>query len=148
MDYRGQTCTLYPAAWLPTAMRPTQFDPRLSANSFCQSLAGVLMAAGLNVVMPTPGAPDAPLVIRPQVLRADPGSQMMRWLFSWFAGYAVFEVGGQVGRTAGPFANFYAKGTRRMGFYGGNSVTLLNDAGKLAGVEAARQILGILAAMY
>jgi hypothetical protein len=144
VDYRGQTCTLYFAEWQQNAVRPTEFDPQGPADSFQKALAGGLTKAGLDVGMPVAVA-DAPLVIRPTILRADPGSRNMRWFFTFLAGYAVFEAGGQMGTSAAPFGQFHGKGVRRWGFYGGDSRTLLNDAARMAGLRAAAQILGVLA---
>ncbi|HEX7492154.1 MAG TPA: hypothetical protein VF337_10680 [Candidatus Limnocylindrales bacterium] len=146
MDYRGQMCSLYRVAWQQTAIRPTQFDPSLAADSFERALAATLSGAGLDLRMPLPGMADPNLVVRPEIVRADPGSRSLRWMFTMLAGHAIFEVRGLVGGPAGPFGAFQGKGTRRWGIYGGDSRVLLNDAARMAGERAAAQILALLAA--
>ncbi len=146
MDVRGKLCTLYPISWQGAAVAPKQVDFNAVTQTFQNIMVGELNQAGLDLRMPVAGAPDQELVIRGQIVRADPGSRLMRWLFTWFAGAAVFEVEGQIGAAAGPFGGFHAKGTRRAGIGGGESQQLLNDAAKLAAQELARQILATLAA--
>jgi plastocyanin len=146
MDFRGQNCTLYPAMWQTTAIRPTEFDPGLPAASFQSALAAELAKAGLNVQMPVPGTPDADLVFRPEIVRADPGNRTTRWMVSGLSGHAIFEAVGQVGGASAPFGQFSGRGVRRWGFYGGDSRTLLNDAARMAGSRAAAQIVAMLAA--
>jgi hypothetical protein len=104
------------------------------------------MKAGLDLRMPVAGIADAPLIICPTILRADPGSRAMRWALTFLAGQAVSEAGGQLGTSAVPFGQVYGKGVRRWGFYGGDSQTLLNDAARMAGLRVAAQILATLAA--
>ncbi len=146
MDFRGKLCTLYPISWQGAAVAPKQVDFNAVAQTFQGILVGELGRAGLDLRMPVAGTPDGELVIHGQIVRADPGSRLMRWLFTWFAGAAVFEVEGQVGDASAPFGGFHAKGTRRAGIGGGDSQQLLNDAAKLAAQESARQILAALAA--
>jgi hypothetical protein len=146
VDIRGKLCTLYPISWQGAAVAPKQVDFNAVTQTFQSILVGALGRAGLDLRMPVAGTPDQEIVIRGQIVRADPGSRLMRWLFTWFAGAAVFEVEGQIGAAAGPFGGFNAKGTRRAGVGGGDSQQLLNDAAKLAAQESARQILAVLAA--
>ena len=145
VDVRGRACTLYPISWQGAAVVDPSVNLDVVTQAFQASLVSDLAAAGLDLRMPVPGTMDQPLVIRGQVVRADPGSRLMRWLFTWFAGAAVFEVEGQVGDAAAPFGGFHAIGQRRAGFGGGDSQSLLMDAGKLAGKDSARQILASLA---
>lgn len=146
MDYRGQMCTLYPVSWQGAAVQPTQFSPSWSAESFQRALVAELSRAGIDPRMPVAGMSDLALVISAHVMRADPGSRAKRWMFSFLAGYAVFEIVGQVGDATAPFGQFSARGVRRWGWYGGDSQALLSDAAKMAGVRAAAQILAVLAA--
>jgi|SRR5450759_2759116 hypothetical protein len=139
-------CTLYPVSWEGAVVQPTQFSPGWSAKVFQGALASELSKAGIDPRMPVAGRQDLALVISLHVLRADPGSQAKRWMFTLIAGYAVFEVVGQVGSVGVPFVQFGAKGVRRWGLFGGDSQTLLSDAAKMAGGRAAAQILAILAA--
>jgi hypothetical protein len=125
---------------------PTKLDLNAVAQSFQMSLAGELAKAGLDLRMPVAGVPDQELVIGGQIVRADPGSRLMRYFFTWFAGGAVFEVEGQVVAASVPLGQFHAKGTRRAGVGGGDSQKMLVDAARLAGQESARQILATMAA--
>lgn len=146
MDYRGQVCTLYPVSWQGAVVLPTKFDVRPVADRYQGALAAELAKWGLDPRMPVPGMPDQGIVISAQIVRADPGSRLMRWLFSMFAGAAAFEVEGQVGDAAAPFGQFHAEGKRRWAYAGGNSEALLTDAAGQAGQQAATQILAILTA--
>ncbi|HEY5486517.1 MAG TPA: DUF4410 domain-containing protein [Candidatus Limnocylindrales bacterium] len=146
MDIRGRLCTLYPVSWQGAVVLPTKFDVRPVADCFQGALAAELAKWGLDPRMPVPGMPDQGLVITAQIVRADPGSRLMRWLFSMFAGAAAFEIEGQVGDAATPFGQFHAEGKRRWAYAGGNSQALLTDAAGQAGQHAATQILAILAA--
>jgi hypothetical protein len=146
VDFRGQICTLYPSTWRQTAIRPTQFDPALAAGSFERAMAATLAQAGLDLRMPVPGMADPNLVIRPEIVNSNPGDRMKRWMLTMLAGHAIFEAGGLVGGSDGPFASFAGNGIRRWGFYGGDSRVLLDDAARMAGERAAAQILAILAA--
>jgi hypothetical protein len=145
LDVRGMSCTLYPISWQGAAVAVKQVDFDAVAQTFQATLVAELARAGLDLRMPVPGMPDQPLVIRGQVVRADPGSRLMRYLFTWLAGAAVFEAEGQVGDAAVLYGGFHAKGTRRAGFGGGDSQAMLVDAAKLAGQDSARQILATLA---
>ena len=145
MDVRGKLCTLYPISWQGAAVAPKQVDLNLVNQSFQGTLVAELAKAGLDLRMPVAGVADQELVIRGQIVRADPGSRLMRYLFTWFAGAAVLEVEGQIGSAAGPFGGFNAKGTRRAGIGGGDSQKMLNDAARLAAQSAAKQILAVLA---
>lgn len=146
MDYRGAMCTLYPVSWQGAVVLPTQFDVRWAADAYQGALVAELSKAGLSPRLPVAGALDLDIIIRSQIVRADPGNRFLRWMFSLLAGGASFEVEGQVGDRTAPFGQFNARGVRRWAYAGGNSQDLLNDAGKLAGQEAARQILATLAA--
>jgi hypothetical protein len=147
VDVRSKMCTLYPISWQGATVAQKSVDCGAVAQTFQATLAGDLAKAGLDLRMPVEGAADMELAIRGQIVRADPGSRLMRYLFTWFAGAAVFEVEGQVGGAAGAIGGFHAKGTRRAGVGGGESQNLLNDAAKLAGQASARQILAALAAV-
>jgi hypothetical protein len=146
MDVRGKLCTLYPISWQGAAVAPKQVDFGAVSQMFQATLVAELAKTGLDLRMPVAGMPDQEIVIRGQIVRADPGSRVMRYLFTWFAGAAVFEVEGQVGSATAPFNSFHAKGTRRAGVGGGDSQNLLTDAAKLAAQESSRQILASLAA--
>ena len=145
MDIRGRMCVLYPFSTQGAAMSPTVSVDAVM-QSFHSGLVGALTAQGLDVRMPTAaGLPAGALVISGQVVKADPGSQLMRWLFTFFAGGASFEAVGQVGDANGAWAQVRGVGTRRAGAFGGDSVKLMNDAARLAGQQAAQQIAGVLA---
>ncbi len=146
MDVRGRICTLYPLSWQGAVVLPTKFDVRPVADSYQGALVAELTKAGLDPRMPVPGMPDQGLVIRAQIVRADPGSRWLRWLFSMFAGAAAFEVEGQVGDAAAPFGQFHAEGKRRWAYAGGNSQALLTDAAAQTGRRAALQILAAMSA--
>lgn len=145
MDLRGRMCVLYPFSAQGAAISPSvAFDA--VAQSFHSGLAAGLVAQGLDLRMPVSNeVPPGAIFVNGQVIKADPGSQLMRWLFTFFAGGAKFEAVGQVGDAGGTYAQFRVEGTRRAGTFGGNSVTLMNDAAKLAGQQAAQQVAGILA---
>jgi hypothetical protein len=142
---RGMACTLYPLAWESASTGGGGVDLAMVDQSFMSALVSALQASGLDLRMPSPGTADQAFVIRGRVIRADPGSQAMRYVFSALAGYATFEVEFQVGSAAAPFAHFVTKGTRRMSAFGGNSQMMLNDAAKLAGEDAAGRIIQALA---
>lgn len=146
MDLKGRLCTLYPVSWQGALVLPTKFDVRIVADCYQGALAAELAKWGIDPRMPVPGMPDQEIVIRAHIVRADPGSRLLRWMFSMFAGAASFEVEGQVGNAAAPFAQFHAEGKRRWAYAGGNSQALLSDAAGQAGQRAARQILAVLAA--
>jgi hypothetical protein len=145
VELRGRMCLLYPFSAQGAAISPTvAYEP--VAQSFHAALAAGLAAYGLDVRTPVGSdLPAGAVFVSGQVVKADPGSQLMRWLFTFFAGGAQFEVVGRAGDKA-MTVPFRTVGTRRGGAFGGNSVTLLNDAAKLAGQQAAGQIAGILAA--
>ncbi len=146
MDLRGRMCVLYPFSAQGAAISPSVAFETVS-QSFLGGLAGGLAAQGLDVRMPASNEiPAGALYVNGQVVKADPGSQLMRWLFTFFAGGAQFEAIGQVGDASGSYAQFRVLGTRRAGAFGGNSVSMMNDAAKLAGQQAAQQVAGILAA--
>ena len=145
MDLRGRPCTLYPISAQGAGVMPTGFDFTPVAQAYMGGLVADLSKAGLNVLMPVVGAPDQGLSIRGQIVRADPGSRLMRYLFTWFAGAAVFEAEGQFGEGTVLIGSFHAKGTRRAGFGGGDSQKMLIDAARLAGQQSAGQILAVLA---
>lgn len=146
MDIRGRLCTLYPVSWQGAVVLPTKFDVRPVADCFQGALAAELAKSGIDPRMPAAGTPDHEIVIRAQIVRADPGSRLLRWAFSMFAGAASFEVEGQVGDAAAPFGQFHAETKRRWAYAGGNSQALLTDAAGQAGQRAAQQILAVLAA--
>jgi hypothetical protein len=145
VELRGRMCMLYPFSAQGAAISPTvAYQP--VAQSFHAALAAGLAAYGLDVRTPASSElPAGAVFVSGQVVKADPGSQLMRWLFTFFAGGAQFEVVGQAGDTA-MTVPFRTVGTRRAGAFGGNSVSLMNDAARLAGQQAAGQIAGILAA--
>jgi hypothetical protein len=146
VDFRGRMCVLYPFSTQGAAISPSVSVDAVM-QSFHNGLVGALTAQGMDVRMPVAaGLPAGALVISGQVVKADPGSQLMRWLFTFFAGGASFEVVGQVGDASGVYAQVRCVGTRRAGAFGGDSVKLMNDAAKLAGQQAAQQIAGVLTA--
>lgn len=137
---------LYPFSPAGAAISPSVAFDQVS-QSFHSALYAGLMGYGLNVQTPTSSSlPDGALFVTGQVVKADPGSQLMRWLFTFFAGGANFQALGIVGDATVSYAQFPAAGTRRAGAFGGNSVTLMNDAARLAGQQAAQNIVAILAA--
>jgi hypothetical protein len=141
----GMACTLYPLSWETAVTGSGGVDFATVNQSFMAALIPALQASGLDLRMPSPGTADQAFVIRGRVVRADPGSQAMRYVFSALAGFAIFEVEFQVGNAAAPFAHFVTKGTRRMSAFGGNSQMMLSDAAKLAGEESAGRIIQALA---
>jgi hypothetical protein len=145
VNLAGTACTLYPASTQGAVMpRPFNFSSVIA--TFNTALLQELGMAGLDARMPVPGLPDLPVVVKLQILKADPGSRLMRYLFTWFAGAAVFEVAGAVGDANAPFAQVRAGGTRRASWYGGNSDAMLADAARMAGQRAGKQIVAILGA--
>ena len=146
MDFRGQACTLYPVSWEGAQTYPTEFSPQYSADAFQGALVSQMTRAGIAMWVPAAGIPDQSIVIVTRIVRADPGSRAMRWMFSLLAGHAVFEIQGQVGTAAMPIGQFHARGVRRWGWYGGDSQALLSDAAKMAGERAASQIVAMIAA--
>src|ERR1700690_310344 len=132
--------TLYPVSWQGAAVPSTKVDVSWGAKAFQTALVSELTKAGIDPRIPVDGGPDLDIVIRSQIVRADPGNRFMRWMFSFLAGAAVFEVQGQVGEAAPAFGSFHATGPGRVAYGGGNSQQLLTDAGRLAGEQAAKQI--------
>lgn len=98
-----------------------------------------LAMAGFEPKFPEPGSGDIGLVIRPRIVRADPGKKLLRWLVL-FAGAAVCEAHLEVSGTGEPPYQAQAVGKRRWAMYGGNSESMLIDAAKIAGERAARAI--------
>jgi hypothetical protein len=143
VELQGQLVTLYPLSLEGGVVAPGT-DPTPAVGAFQSALVSQLVSAGMDVRMPVPGTPDMAIVIRPQLLLADPGSRLMRYLFTWFAGAAKFEAGGAIGNSQAPVAQIAGKGVRRAGVGGGDSVNLLTDAGKLAGTDMGRQIVDLL----
>jgi hypothetical protein len=117
------------------------------ADAFMNGLAGGLTMGGLVLQPQAPGPADRSIVIRSQVVRADPGSRLLRYIFTWFAGAAVFEVEGQFGSPVAQLGSFHFKATRRAGLGGGDSLKLLIAGAKQAGQNSATQILTVLASI-
>ena len=145
MDLAGKMCTLYPFS-TQGAVLTQKIDMGPIAGTFHGALVAELTKAGLDVRMPVAGTPDQPIVVRGQFVRADGGSRIMRYFFTFFAGAAVFEAEGAVGDAGAPFAQLHAASKRRAGFGGGDSAALLNDAARLAGQEIGKQVVTTLAA--
>jgi hypothetical protein len=123
---------------------PRPFNLGLVTQGFHDGIVGELQRAGMFVAMPQAATPDYPIVIRVQAVKADPGSRLMRYLFTWFAGAAQFEAEGAIGDASAPFAQLHAAGTRRAGIGGGDSDNLLADAARMAGQRIGKQIVDIL----
>jgi hypothetical protein len=148
VDLTGKTCIVLPISWQHPAERSMTVDMWGVRGTLLDALATKLTKAGLTLVTPGPGTrPVSGLVVRWELVRADPGSRAVRYEWGPFAGAAVVEVEGQIFDSAVPLGHFYAQGTRRHSwFFGGNSESLLRDAAKLAGRRAAEQILDYLKA--
>ena len=145
MNYRGQTCTVYPVSWEGTEAQPDKSARLASERAFQGALTTGLERAGLHPRPPEDGLPDQPIVVTSYVKWADPGSRLVRWL-AWLAGRVVFEAAGEVGDAASLFGTFGAKKVRMFGWYGGDSEAMLSEAAKMAGERAATQIVAVLAA--
>ena len=145
MNYRGQTCTVYPVSWEGAEAQPAKSARLASERAFQGALTNGLKRAGLHPRPPEEGLPDRPIVVTSYVKRADPGSRLVRWL-AWPAGRVVFEAAGEVGDAASLFGKFGARRVRMFGWYGGDSEVLLNDAARAADERAAVKIVAILAA--
>ncbi len=144
MDLRGRICTLYPISWQGAVVppgRPINFDVTMVVQSFQIELVARLSNAGLDLRMPTPGALDPGLVIRPQVVLADPGRpfELLTWLSS--DGAAAFEVEGMVGDASAPFGHFHASGRGRATWMKQDPQQILAAAAGRAGGRAAKQVL-------
>jgi hypothetical protein len=107
-------------------------------------LAGRLSKAGLVAAVRSPMSPVDGLVVRWEIVRVSPGSQLNRWDYPGLAGAAFVEVEGQIGDESDTYAHFYARGTRRYGFFGGGSQALVTSAAKLAARSSAKQIVAAL----
>lgn len=139
MEVAGRMCTLYPLSWQGAVM-PTTFVVPPVEHSFDTSFVAALKGEGYRPRLPVAGSADLDLVIRAQVVRADPGNRGLRWMLPLVAGAAVFEVEIQIAAGTGPVATVHVQGKRRWGFYGGDSQVLLQDSAKLAGKHAVRRI--------
>lgn len=147
MDFRGQTCLLYPHSWQGAVVRSTTVDIYGLPDTIEAALTTEPSKAGLLVSRQDSNTPAAGLVVRWEIVRADPGNRLNRWDYPGLAGAAVVEVEGQIGDASATFGHFYAKGTRRTGFFGGGSQSLLTGAARLAGRRAAKQIVACLKAL-
>ena len=126
---------------------PVKFDFGPIGQEYMTSLVTELGKVGIAAQMPALGVPDQGLVITSQVVRADPGNRFMRYLFTWFAGAAVFEVEGAFGQGTTQVGSFRAKVSKKGGFsaFGGDSRKLLIAGAKQAGKDSAKQIISALA---
>ena len=145
MELLGLAVTLYPLATEGAAVTdPPITGPAIGA--FQEALVRTLTTAGLSPRLPVPGTPDLPIIIQPRLRVANAGSRFTRYMSSGLGGAAYFLVFAAVGDANAPFAQFQAEGKRRFSWYGGNSMPMLADAGKLAGERLGAQILVALAA--
>jgi len=142
-DGAGRPCSVYPIQSQGATILPTKFDVQFVEDSFQGALV-LALAAKLNPKFPGQGSPDYDLVIRSQIVRADPGSRFLRWLLPFVAGYAVFEVEAQMTDTGVLLAHVRGHGTRRFGLHGKSSQDLLADAAKLAGEHVAEMLLDVV----
>ena len=142
-DGPGTPCSVYPIQSQGATILPRKFDVQFAADSF-QGAFVMALAEKLNPKFPGVGSPDYDLVIRSRIVRADPGSKFLRWLFPFVAGSAVFEVEAQLTERGALLAHIRGNGTRRFGLGGGNSQDLLADAAKLAGEHAAEMLLDVV----
>ena len=142
-EAEGEPCAVCAVDWQGALILTTKLDVQAAADSFQGALV-MGLARALNPQFPVAGSRSPDLVILSRVVRADPGSQLLRWLFV-LVGSAVFEVETQVTDKGALVAYVHATGTRRWGLLGGDSEDILADAAKLAGQQAAEQLLAALA---
>jgi hypothetical protein len=139
----GEPCAVYPVDW--QRMSP-KFDVQTVTDSF-QGAMVLTLAKLVDPRFPSLGSGDPDLVVRSRVLRADPGNRLLRFLFPFVAGSAVFEIEAEIAHKSAPIAHVHALGKRRWALSdGGDSQDMLVDAAKLAGKRAAVQLIAALGA--
>jgi hypothetical protein len=143
-DDPGEPCAVYPVEWQGSTILPTNFDVGVAADSYQGALVFEL-AKVVDPLFPVADSPDPELVVRSRIVIVDPGNRFMRWMLPLAAGAAVFEVEAQIRDNAALFAQVRAHGKRRWRPGGGISQEMLVDAAKLAGQQAAGQLLAALA---
>jgi len=153
VDYRGQSCTVYPVSWDGVETHPTDSARLASERAFQGALMTGLRRAGLQPRPPEDGLPDQPIVVTSYVKRADAGGRVVRWL-AWPGVTGAFDVAGEVGDATSLFGRFGA-GKARMnvwfgldlfGWHNRDADVVLSEAAKVSGERAAAQIVAVLAA--
>jgi hypothetical protein len=143
VDIGAREYTLYPMV-VEATIAPG-YAGGFYASAFHDAIVDAIRGTGFRGFAPTPGVPDAEIVIRGRVTLMDPGSAVDRY-FAPFAGGAVFEPIVQIERAGIDLGEIPAKGVRRGSWFGGDSTELLKDAAVLAGRSAAEKIVALLKA--
>ncbi len=147
MDLKGRSCSVQPFSTEGIVL-PGSIDIGVVARTFQNAIEDELERTGLRVLRAVPSGsvdPDG-IVIVGQFTKLTAGNRLKRYFAPFMAGAAaIVEVEGTVTDREIALDEFTAIGRRGLGSMGGASRAMLDSAATIAGRQAARRAIAILA---
>ncbi len=143
MEPRGLTFLIDP---LDTQGATIKFggDATGVVRAFQDELGRRLQRKGLVVLTPGVDPHNAHVRITARVVRIDEGNRLLRYLLTFLAGHAVFEVEAHVALMGTLLVGYHHASRQGVGIFGGASEVLLVAAATASAGRLAGQVLRAL----